>query len=67
MHTVTSVDAQPVPSAAVDGQTTIAVQTAGIVRYGRKEPRPFQQTFLITAQDTNWKVATDTFRFQDVK
>ena len=56
-HYVTSIDSQPVSDCAVAGQTTVAVQVAGSVRYQGRPKMPFQQTFLITEQGRN---STDT-------
>ena len=64
-HQITSFDAQPVLESAVNGQTTVSVMVAGTVRYQDKRTKPFQQTFLLTAQGDKWKVATDTFRYQE--
>lgn len=66
-HDLTSLDSQPVLDSAVAGQTTVAVQVAGAVKYKGMEQKPFQQTFLIAEQDGKWKVATDTFRYPDDK
>lgn len=66
-HYVTSIDSQPVSDCAVAGQMTVAVQVAGSVRYTGHGKVPFQQTFLITEQDGKWRVATDTFRHQEMK
>ena len=52
-HYVTSIDSQPVSDCAVAGQTTVAVQVAGSVRYQGRPKMPFQQTFLITEQGPN--------------
>ena len=43
-------------------------QAAGTVHYSQHDRRtkPFIQNFLLTAQGDHWKVATDTFRFQEV-
>ena len=64
-HQVHSLDAQPVASAFVGGQTTILVQVAGAVVFQDTKAKPFQQNFLLTAQGDHWKVATDTFRHQE--
>ena len=64
-HQVSSLDAQPVASAFVGGQTTVMVQVAGNVSFQDMKTKPFQQTFLLTAQGEHWKVATDTFRHQE--
>jgi hypothetical protein len=42
------------------------VTVAGIVRYEKKPAQPFRQDFLITAQESKWKVVCDCLRFQKV-
>jgi len=64
-HMLTSLDAQPVASAFVGSQTTILVSVAGNVSFQCMKHKPFQQTFLLTARGDHWKVATDTFRYQE--
>ena len=49
---------------AIKGQSTIMVVVAGIVRFEEKPSQPFCQNFLITAQETKWKVVSDCLRFQ---
>ena len=51
---------------AIKGQSTIMVTVAGIVRFEKKPSQPFCQNFLITAQETKWKVVSDVLRFQQV-
>ena len=35
------------------------------MKFGKDTPpKPFQQNFMITDQDSKWKVVTDTFRSQ---
>lgn len=51
---------------AIKGQSTIMVTVAGIVRYEKKPAQPFCQDFLITAQESKWKVVCDCLRFQKV-
>ena len=64
-HTVTSLDSQPVLEEAVSGQFTLLIQAAGSVHFGSGETKPFQQTFLITAQGDKWKIVSDCFRLQE--
>jgi len=66
-HEMNTLDAQPVLDAAVSGQTTVAVQVSGSVRFGNARlAKPFQQNFLLTADaQATWKVATECFRCQD--
>lgn len=67
-HQIHSLDAQPIEDIFVGGQTTVLVQVGGTVSYSQSDRRskPFQQNFLLTAQGDHWKVATDTFRLQEV-
>ncbi|EFX71857.1 hypothetical protein DAPPUDRAFT_308659 [Daphnia pulex] len=65
-HQIVSLDAQPVHDEAIKGQSTIMVTVAGIVRYEKKPAQPFCQDFLITAQESKWKVVSDCLRFQKV-
>ncbi|XP_046651063.1 NTF2-related export protein 1-like [Daphnia pulicaria] len=65
-HQIISLDAQPVHDEAIKGQSTIMVTVAGIVRYEKKPAQPFCQDFLITAQESKWKVVSDCLRFQKV-
>lgn len=64
-HRLHSLDAQPVVDNAVSGQLTFLIQTSGMVRYDNKPERPFQQTFIITAQGDKWKIFSDCYRIQD--
>lgn len=68
-HELMALDAQPVLSEAVVGQTTIVVTTAGSVRFlnskSGKVAKNFQHSFILTAQGEHWKVASETFRYKD--
>ena len=69
-HQYHSYDAQPVLSEFVGEQKTVMVHVGGTVKFGddyRARPVPFQQNFLLTASGDYWKVATDVFRYQDIK
>ncbi|XP_076056709.1 NTF2-related export protein 1 isoform X2 [Oratosquilla oratoria] len=59
-HNISCIDSQPVNVAE---QSTIMVFVSGFVTFQERKT-PFQQTFLITAQDDKWKVVSDCFRFQ---
>ncbi|KAK4008260.1 NTF2-related export protein 1 [Daphnia magna] len=65
-HQIVSLDAQPIHEEAIKGQPTVMAVVAGIVRFEKKPAQPFCQNFLITAQDTKWKVVSDCLRFQQV-
>lgn len=64
-HRLHSLDAHPVVDNAVSGQLTFLIQTCGVVRYDNKPERPFQQSFIITAQGDKWKIFSDCYRIQD--
>lgn len=66
-HTLNTLDAQPVVDEALAASPTFLVQVAGLVRYHEandRQDRPFQQTFIITAQGDKWKIVSDCFRTQ---
>lgn len=64
-HRLSTLDAQPVVDNAVSGQLTFLIQTSGMVKYESGPERPFQQTFIITAQGDKWKIVSDCYRIQD--
>lgn len=64
-HTLHTLDAQPIIDDAVAGQLTYAIQTAGTVKYVDHPVKAFQQTFIITALEDKWKIASDSYRLQD--
>ncbi|XP_065368221.1 NTF2-related export protein [Calliphora vicina] len=64
-HTISTLDAQPIVDEAVAGQLTYLIQTGGTVKYTDQPMKTFQQTFIITAQDDKWKIASDCYRLQD--
>lgn len=64
-HRIQSLDAQPVVDNAVSGQLTFLIQTSGMVKYDNKPERPFQQSFIVTAQGAKWKIFSDCYRIQD--
>jgi NTF2-related export protein 1/2 len=61
---LTTLDAQPIVD-SLAGAKTYLIQTSGTVKIESQKSRAFQQSFLITAQDTKWKIVSDTFRLQD--
>ncbi|XP_076265111.1 NTF2-related export protein 1 isoform X2 [Rhynchophorus ferrugineus] len=61
-HTLTTLDAQPILDIAVNGQLTFIIQASGTVKYQDKNPKAFQQNFVITAQGDKWKIVSDCFR-----
>lgn len=64
-HTIVTLDAQPIMEAPGFPQQTYLIQVSGVVKFVDSPPRPFQQTFMVTAQVDKWKVASDCFRLQD--
>lgn len=64
-HNISTLDAQPIVDEAVGGQLTYLIQAGGTVRYTDHPVKPFQQTFIITAQEDKWKIASDCYRLQD--
>lgn len=64
-HTIQTLDAQPIVDDAVAGQPTYLIQVSGTVKFHAGTAKPFQQTFMITAQADKWKIASDCFRMQD--
>lgn len=63
-HTVVTVDAQPVIDEAVSTQRTLLIIVSGSIRFNNST-KPFQQTFMVTAQGDKWKIVSDCFRIQD--
>lgn len=64
-HTVSTLDAQPIIDEATLNQKTILVMVSGYFKFGSNNSKPFQQTFMITAQGDKWKIVSDCFRTQD--
>uniref|UniRef100_A0A182JE74 NTF2-related export protein n=1 Tax=Anopheles atroparvus TaxID=41427 RepID=A0A182JE74_ANOAO len=64
-HNITTLDSQPIVDDAVSSQLTFLIQVSGTVRFGDTPMKPFQQTFMITAQGDKWKIVSDCFRLQD--
>ena len=50
-------------ASAVQEQSTVLLTTSGFVTFDAKKTG-FQQTFIITIDGENWKIVSDTFRFQ---
>ncbi|XP_057341967.1 NTF2-related export protein [Microplitis mediator] len=64
-HSISSLDAQPVTSPAVEEQLTFLVKVGGQVKYNDKASKPFNQVFLVTAKGDKWKIVSDCFRTQE--
>lgn len=65
IHNVITLDAQPIIDESTAYTTTFIIQVSGNVKFHENPPKPFQQSFMITAQDNKWKIVTDCFRLQD--
>lgn len=65
-HTVYTLDAQPISGPEVANQLTFLVRIGGQVKYDDKNPKPFNQSFLLTAAGDKWKIVSDCFRAQEV-
>ena len=50
---------------AVGNKLAYVIKTAGNVSFQGRQPRPFQQNFIITAEGDKWKIVSDCFRFQE--
>ena len=46
-------------------QTTIIVTVGGTVKYEGNAQKTFSQNFMLTAQDSSWRVVTDCMRTFD--
>lgn len=64
-HTISTLDAQPIVDDSVSTQMTFLVQVSGTARLKDGPLKPFQQTFMITAQGDKWRIVSDCFRLQD--
>lgn len=64
-HSMTTLDAQPIVEDAMSGQPTFLIQVSGTVKFQNNPTKPFQQSFMITAQADKWKIVSDCFRLQD--
>lgn len=64
-HVIRTLNAQPILNSAVNGQFTVMIQVSGKVKYQDKRPKSFQQNFIITAQENQWKIVSDCFRLQE--
>lgn len=64
-HNVITYDVQPIIDETTSNQQTLLLIVAGTVRIKKVMGKPFQQTFMITAQDDKWKIVRDCFRIQD--
>lgn len=65
-HTVFTLDAQPITGPQIANHLTFLVKVGGMVKYDEKGPKPFNQSFIITAMGDKWKIVNDCFRAQEV-
>ncbi|KAL7730965.1 hypothetical protein ACLKA6_014198 [Drosophila palustris] len=64
-HQLTTLDSQPILDAAVGNQSTYIILASGTVKYAEQPMRNFQQSFVITAENDKWKIASDCYRLQE--
>jgi NTF2-related export protein 1/2 len=64
-HSMTTIDAQPIVDDAVSTNPTFLIQVSGTVHFQDYPAKAFQQTFMITAQESKWRIVSDCFRLQD--
>lgn len=64
-HTILTYDAQPIVDETISNQQTLLLIVAGTIRIKNVTSKPFQQTFMVTAQGDKWKIVRDCFRIQD--
>ncbi|KAG4073849.1 hypothetical protein HA402_014054 [Bradysia odoriphaga] len=65
VHNIITLDTQPIIDESTTYAPTFIIQVSGSVKFQDNAPKPFQQSFMITAQGDKWKIATDCFRLQD--
>ncbi|XP_017070518.1 NTF2-related export protein [Drosophila eugracilis] len=65
-HQMTTLDAQPILDPAVANQLTYIIMSSGTVKFAQEPVRNFQQTFIVTAENDKWKIASDCYRLQEV-
>lgn len=65
VHNVVTLDTQPIIDESTVYAPTFIIQVSGNVKFHENPAKPFQQSFMITAQGDKWKIATDSFRLQD--
>lgn len=64
-HTIVTLDSHPIVDDSISNQPTLLVHVSGNVTFQNNPIKPFQQSFMITAQDDKWKIVSDCFRLQD--
>ncbi|KAH8402404.1 hypothetical protein KR009_011830, partial [Drosophila setifemur] len=65
-HQLATLDAQPILDPAVANQLTYLILTGGTVKFLDQPVRNFQQSFIVTADNDKWKIASDCYRLQEV-
>ncbi|XP_037953458.1 NTF2-related export protein [Teleopsis dalmanni] len=65
-HNITTLDAQPIIDESMTGTTTVIIKAAGTIKYQDQPTKAFCQTFVVTAVENKWKIASDIFRLQEV-
>ncbi|KAH8318306.1 hypothetical protein KR074_002046 [Drosophila pseudoananassae] len=64
-HQLGTLDAQPILDSAVGNQLTYLVMASGTVKFADQTIRNFQQSFIVTAENDKWKIASDCYRLQE--
>lgn len=64
-HRLNTLDAQPIIDETTVGQATFCITCGGTVKYNGHEVKPFQQSFIITADGDKFRIVSDIYRVQD--
>lgn len=64
-HRLTTLDAQPIIDETTEGQATFCITCGGTVKYNGQDVKPFQQSFIITADAGKFRIVSDIYRVQD--
>ncbi|XP_077984288.1 NTF2-related export protein 2-like [Glandiceps talaboti] len=62
---VDTLDCHPVLEEATGGRISILVTVNGTVKFDGSRVNGFNQNFVLTTQDSVWKIASDCLRFQE--
>lgn len=61
-HVVQKLSVRPILNSAGQGQLILLVQASGKVRFAVEHPTVFQQNFIITVRDNQWKIISHRVR-----
>ncbi|KAH8280552.1 hypothetical protein KR018_009799, partial [Drosophila ironensis] len=64
IHQMLTLDAQPIMDPLVANQLTYLIMTSGTVKFVDHAMCNFQQSFIVTAENDKWKIASDCYRLQ---